>query len=218
MRCSNSKSVVLVVSFVMALTVNTLPANADAIFNTFGPGDSSNPNFRYAVNGEAEFQAFRFVPTSSGTLTSITVALGRTGTDPITRFQLYAGTFPPTTLGGLIETFDVPNMVTPGSTPGVIVFSSALNPALTAGQNYWLSITEPGPQTSSLSLWFFNDQGIFGTRITETQLAHVAALPAFRVDAVPVPEPSPGVPLVVALIGGIFIMSVRSTNLDSKRP
>jgi hypothetical protein len=206
MRYIRSRSVVLVGSFVIALTVNTQPANADTIFNTFGPGDSYNPNFRYGVNGDAEFQAFRFVPTSSGTLTSITVALGRTGTDPITRFQLYAGTFPPTTLGVLLETFDVPNMVTQGPPGAVVSFSSALNPVLTAGQNYWLSITEPGPPTPSFSLWFDNNRFIFGTRITETLLAHEAALPAFRVDAVPVQEPSS---LLLLVAGSALVFRVR---------
>src|SRR5688572_15295272 len=142
MRCSPWKSVVLVLSVAMALTANALPACADTVFNTFGLNDSFNPNLRYGVNGNTEFQAFRFVPTLSGTLTGIEVALGRTGTDPITRFQLYAGTS--TTLGALLETFDVPNTVNPAGPPVIVSFTSALNPALTAGQNYWLSITEPG--------------------------------------------------------------------------
>jgi hypothetical protein len=210
MNCSSSNTAVLVISIAIALTVNALPAKADTIFNTFGPGDSYNPNFRYGVNGSADFQAFRFIPTNSGTLTSITVALGRTGMDPITRFELYTGTS--TTLGVLLETFDVSNMVTPGLTPGAVVsFSSALSPVLAAGQNYWLSFTEPGPPNASDSLWFFNNQGIFGTRLIVGQPAGVATLAAFRVDAA-VPEPSTGVLLVISLVGRVLIKWARGAS------
>jgi len=87
-------------------------------FDTFGPGDSYAPG-PYGVDGNAAFQAFRFVPTESGALDAITVAIGRTGTaTTATRFDLYDGT--DSALGSLLESFVVPNLAAPGFTGAVV--------------------------------------------------------------------------------------------------
>jgi hypothetical protein len=128
---------IIIVTFLAAR-----PAFADSIlFDTFGPSDSFDPNFRYGI-GNLGFQAFQFVTSQTASLTSTTVALGRITADPtVTRFQLYEGTA--TTLGLLLETFDVPNTVPPGLSAGAVVtFLSVLHPTLNAGQIYWLSATE----------------------------------------------------------------------------
>ena len=160
---------------------------APVLFDTFGPNDSYNIDSRYGVDGNAEFQAFRFVPNESAAVGEITVALGRTAvTTSETQFNLYDGTA--VGLGNLLESFNVSNTVVPGLSPGeVVTFSSLNQPFLTAGQNYWLNFTEPNVSDGSRSLWFFNDQGIFGTRLTGVLPAQDHTLPAFRVEAVPEP-------------------------------
>jgi len=161
-------------------------AAAPILFSTFGPGNSYTMGSPvYGVDGSAEFQAFLFVPTTSGTLGSITVALGRTDVlSTQTQFDLYHGTA--TSLGSLVETFIVPNTVPRGFSPGAVVqFPSISHPALAAGENYWLSYTEPGPADLSDSLWFQNDQGLLGTRIYKAQPPEQKVLPAFAIEAVP---------------------------------
>jgi hypothetical protein len=155
---------------------------ADSIlFTTFGPGNSYDTGHQYGV-GVGAFQAFQFTPLTSAVLGSIVVALA--GTGPTTEFDLYTGTS--TALGSLVETFVVPNP----TSPSIVTFNSVIKPTLTAGQLYWLSFTEPpGAPGSSTSSWFFNDQGIFGNRLTSSLPAARATSPAFSVQAA-VPEPT----------------------------
>lgn len=168
------------------------PASATATviaFDTFGAGNSYDIGGRFGVDGSAGFQAFQFTPIASGTLDDVSVALGRrTFATTQTQFDLYDGTA--SALGILLESFVIPNTVTPGLSPGAVVtFSSILHPLLTPGQIYWLSYSEPDAADGSSSLWFFNDQGLTGTRLTSALPAATNVMPAFRINvSVPVPS------------------------------
>ena len=178
---------------------------AITVFDTFGVGNAYDTGTRYGVDGNTAFQAFLFVPTSSGTLSDITVALGRSSALTLfTQFNLYAGT--PTALGALLESNVVPNSVPVGLTPGQVVnFSSVVQPLLIAGQNYWLSFTEPNAADGSTSFWFFNSQATFGTRLTNLLPAATAANPAFRISVNPVPEPN-FLPVMLSSMVGFFLV------------
>ncbi len=67
--------VVLLTGFSLAIVCWPTTASAEVVFDTFGPGDSYNENFKYSSGG-----MFHFDPSKSGLLASITVALGRTST------------------------------------------------------------------------------------------------------------------------------------------
>ncbi len=194
MKCLNlNPKGAFVAACVLVASLLFCPATATAsliAFDTFGPGDSYNTGARFGVDGNADFQAFQFVPTESGTLDNITVALGRTGTGTsATQFDLFDGTAG--ALGALLESFVVPNNVAPGTSLGeVVTFSSIGKPLLNSGQIYWLSYSEPNAADGSSSLWFFNDQGLSGTRLTSVLSAATNVLPAFRIDLGEVPEPS----------------------------
>jgi len=171
------KKLVIICLFgvIFAMSPKTTEASL-TVFDTFGPGDSYDTEHKYGTDGNIGFQAFQFVPSASGFLETITVALGRSGTVPTeTQFDLYAGTS--TTLGTLLESIIVSN-TTPGS---VVSFSSLVKPKLDAGQYYWLSYTEPSAPDGIRSLWFFS-LGYWGTRVTSCLPAHEAALPAFRIE------------------------------------
>jgi len=191
----------------MAAAVVTSPSAVDAgvrVFDTFSPGDSYLTATRYGVDGNAEWQAFRFVPTASGALETITVALGReTEATTATQFDVYDGTS--TALGSLLESIVVTNSVTPGSSPGAVVsFASVVNPYLNAGQGYWLSYSEPDTADQSSSLWFYNDQGLMGTRLTPLLPADDHFLPAFRIEVEGEPcVPAPGAVLLGTIGAGL---------------
>ena len=179
----NTLAVAVLVGIALAALLCPTAMADPILFTTFGPGNSYDTGHHYGVEGTI-FQAFQFVPVTSGALGSITVALARTGTGFTTEFDLYTGTA--TALGSLLETFIVPN-TTSGS---IVTFNSIIMPTLTTGQIYWLSFSEPpSAPDGSGSAWFFNDQGIFGTRLTSLLPAHSATLPAFSVQAA-VPEPT----------------------------
>jgi hypothetical protein len=198
-------TVMAMVCLIVGLASSPTPAAASSIlYNDFGPGDTFNANFSYATDGNAGFQAFRFVLTASGALDKITVALGRTGAaQASTVFQLYEGSST-TALGALIESFVVSNSATPDSTSpftaDVVTFGSALMPALIAGQGYWLSFSEPEPSNGASSLWIINSIGANGTRLTDLLPASTQLLPAFRLEASAVPEPGTGLLLMTGLL------------------
>ncbi len=194
----------VVFCLVIGLGVSASPAVAGPIlFDTFGPGDTFGAG-AYGVDGNAEFQAFRFIPTATGVLEQITVALGRTSdVQTTTTFNLYedAGGV---NLGALIESFAVPNTATPAAFPdpligAVVTFASGAAPTLTGGVAYWLSFTEADVMNGARSGWFFNTIGVNGTRLTNALPANAGLLPAFRVEARAIPEPATS---ALVLVGG----------------
>ncbi len=176
------------------------PLNAAVLYSTLGPGGSYNTNNKYAQDGNTIYQAFLFQPSATAALASITVALAQQ--TPIanqTQFQLFAGDA--TNLLTLLESWVVANNA---PEPGVLLTMNSVNtPLLTAGAHYWLAITEPDAPNGPNSLWYFNNQGIFGTRRTSFGIALGSGMPAFQVNSPNVdienqtPEPSAG--LVVGL-------------------
>ena len=216
-RCKSRLTLAFSVACLFGVGLAMSPGSAEAsftVFDTFGPGDSYAIPTPYGVDGDMEWQAFRFVPSASGTLDTITVALGRTGTaTAATQFDLFDGT--DSTRGTLLESIIVPNTVAVGLGPGAVVsFSSLLGPSLISGQNYWLSYTEPGMADGSSSIWFLNDQGIGGTRLTSSLPADASVLPAFRIE-VASPIPAPGAFLLVTLGTSLVGYMHRRRSLDA---
>ncbi|MCL4813063.1 MAG: PEP-CTERM sorting domain-containing protein [Vicinamibacteraceae bacterium] len=193
---------------VLALAAVALPraaAAATIAFDTFGPGDTFSTSV-YGVDGAAGFQAFHFVPTATGTLEQITVALGRTGASQATTiFELYTA---PTNLalGALLETFVVANTAPPDNlqpfTLSLVTFQSAVMPQLTAGQGYWLSFMEAEAADGASSLWAANSIGATDQRLTSLLPSQPSSLPAFRVEVTSVPEPA----TMVLLLGATLVV------------
>jgi hypothetical protein len=159
----------------------------EIVFDTFGPGSSYNEDFKYS-GGE-----FHFQPSESGSLASVTVALGRASTETTTTtFSLLEQvdfTF------FLLETWVVPNDTPVLPSPGAVVtFDSVVQPTLLVGHSYWLAMASSVPS----SLWFFNNQGI------AQDVFPFSTMPAFRVEIVP--EPSAG---ALLMVGAVLVVVLR---------
>jgi len=194
MRAANSMTTLLLVLTAIASIMWPVSASAAAIvFDTFGPGDSYDTDFKYSSG-----QAFLFEPTQSGPLVSISVALGRPSTETTqTSFSLVEEVSP--NVFSLLESWIIPNETPPLPSPGALVsFDSVVQPALLVGHSYWLGMGFAFPE----SLWFFNDQGIVGKRSGSDI---ISALPAFRVTVVP--EPST---VVLLMVGAMLLAVLRA--------
>jgi hypothetical protein len=190
---------------VLALSAGQ-PAWAGPIFNNFGAGDSYKTNQGDAIGkvGANNFTtASEFTATSSGNLSSITIALSRIGSagsgDVTVKLETDSGSGGP---GSVIESFSVPvsSLGAFGGNNSPVVLNSVLDPALTAGTDYWLVVSAPSPDSID---WNFNPIGDIGDHATSVNggafFLGSGTHGAFRLDsglAAAVPEPA-----TLALVG-----------------
>jgi len=166
-----SLRIILAVLLVAIVSSSTSANTADVILNTLGPGNSYD-----ATSGQSLFQgsiggqglnrgvSLSFIPTTSTALGQVLVAVNvPTGASIIVSvapnfdFTPFGGTDGPSNTA--LESFNVAGI----SSPELVDLTSVLNPALGAGQKYWVEI-QAGPSlfVSEPGTWFNNNQGIIG--------------------------------------------------------
>jgi hypothetical protein len=130
------------------------------VFNSFGPGDTCDLAVGWAVKGEAggyRGQAEWFVPTTSGTLSSIAVAINPFRGSGHSHYSVARDNhgIPGTVLERFAET---PNFgeLNPAFTP--LTLKSVQHPPLLRGVKYWLC-AEPADRTTS-NVWQYNNQDL----------------------------------------------------------
>lgn len=198
------------------------------VFNTFGPGIGFDPNSYYDDLGPVQqpnqtdytYQSlgFTFVPSASGALSSVMIALstlsnvrslGRT-TDAHIFLSEDNGGVP----GSLLESYTLANLPDTGTNYTPEVLTSALHPVLTAGTTYDLYVAEPGDE---VDVWNLSSKQVFDRAFdshSPNQPYSSLALPieagAFSIQVAAVPEASTtasfGLLLVLGM-GGRFIAS-----------
>jgi hypothetical protein len=215
MHMSKSARLLLTLAF-------SLPASSDTVFTNLGVGDTfSSGSLGIFVNS---WIAADFVPSASGTLTSIRLPFSVFNTpDADLLISLRAPGTDPT--GTVIETWSLSVgdiSPAPGSLETLI---SALNPALVAGTAYWLRAESLSSATSfdaygwnqnvTGDIWFANslNQGATWGHHNHGQ----AGTPAFEVNANPlgvnsVPEPSSIIVLAMVLVGIALALRQRTDN------
>ena len=131
------------------------------IFSNFGPALSYDTTAGNPVGNDffigVEWQGETFTPGATATLGTIRLALSDTGgsADPITvALRSSAGGAP----DGVIESFVIPGgSAGPlGANNPTFVLTSLLNPVLTVGTQYWLTVAAP---ISSAYVWNWNSTG-----------------------------------------------------------
>ena len=194
------------------------------VFDTFGPGNSFDQNTAKAagwnpntVYGKAIAASFA-VNGGDYTLGSVTLALGYvqdTSKLMISIVRDNAGT--PT--GPVVETV-ASNLAAVTNSHQVVTFESSLNPVMAGGGKFWLLVEPPAQNLSTTadnSAYEWYATGMFGPvglrdfdfgsgNWLPWQLYNSGLLPAFRIEATLVPEPST---LALALAGAVGLVGLR---------
>jgi len=145
------------------LACSLLKANSTIIFNNFGPGDSYIEDLGLGVGdvtiGEQDF-ASAFVPSSSGFLTRIWLAVGLSwGTNALDVFLMEDDGGQPG--NNVLEFFNFLDAMGPFGVANPPLSSKANgNTFLTAGDQYWLVLSMTDP--SAHAAWNLNEIGDTG--------------------------------------------------------
>jgi hypothetical protein len=203
-----SAIVVKLRSFALAiLTMAVCPAHGATVFTTFGAGQGFAGGAAYIL-AQTEMNAFRFVPAQDCTLTHVDfAAAGWVGVENLT-FALTndSGGLP----GTLLESWTFQDVAAAPPFPALVPVLSAdsiLHPVLLQGSTYWISATTAtGSTTGSGGLWFYNELGIFETRLRSqdggsTWTSYEANTAAFDVLGSTAPEPSGFLLVAIGLLG-----------------
>jgi hypothetical protein len=197
------------------------------VFDNFGPGDTYDTIPAYTEGktflvGPTFSSGEGFVPTVSGSLDSVTVAIGQNDLGPgnprPNDLHLFLSDGSSGTPGPVLESFVVTGLplkeVHKLDPPEVI--PSILHPVLTAGNLYFLYDREPENENNGWAENLTHAQGLHISSINDSPYtSRIAAQGAFRVTVIAgVPEPG-CISLVTTLIftGSLFaIRRLRNGN------
>lgn len=193
-------------SAILALSI-TLSASASIIYSSDG---TATPGFTNTAGFGGPFApnvAMRFVASTSGVLSTITVPLSMVAPNSSVVFQLLAdmGGAP----GVVLDSF---TFTVPGS-PTLLTANSTSHPLLTAGAAYWI---ESGWTMQQRVLWFDANPVASGTVWSSTGGVETdQALAAFALQsATQVPEPSEGVLFAAGLL--FFVCASKTRTLAAR--
>jgi hypothetical protein len=179
------------------------------IYSDFGAGQAYDNSAGWNV-GAGSSVATGFDPSASGTLSQVDVALENLGAiEPLSiMVETDSGGTPSGTVldSWMLSTSSIASM------PQTYTLSSSLNPALTAGTEYWLVLSSTDPNDSYA--WMENSTGTTGKDYNNGsgwQIQPSLVTPAFDVEtgsaSVPTPEPAT---LGFTALGFLALFAARS--------
>jgi hypothetical protein len=198
------------------------PAAGTIIFSTLYPDGEYNTGTASAVHGAGYQYGFtavanQFIPASSGFLSSIDFGLhyGSFNPSPADVMDVrisgdvnnQGSHFP----SGSIFASGTVTMTSSFGYGGLVTFTPATSPLLTAGALYWVELLPHFDAT--YGDWNANSRGLLGGYAISSDGFNWSQNPggvlnAFRVNATQVPEPAPGV-LAAACLGALGLRLIR---------
>jgi hypothetical protein len=183
---------------VLTLLVNGLgKANADVIFNDYGPLYTYQTTIGWTVSGSSTTFPFTAANEFTASLTAAVTAVDlgislAAGTNSVVVELMTDNGGTP---GSVLESYGfVDQMGAFGSQNSPLVATSVTNPILVAGTNYWM-VAVPGASDTNAA-WNYNDQSVTGTDLYSRDGGATwtsngsQTLGAFEVFGAPVPVPS----------------------------
>jgi hypothetical protein len=206
--------VALLVSLSAVLAI-AASASADTLYSTFGAGQSFDQDSGWTISAPASDAAGNyaaaadFSPSASADLGSIILGFsGITGTD---LYDFALTTDNSGVPGTVLEAWN--NQVPPVDFGGdsILTLTSILNPALVAGQTYWITAL-PGAN-DSWGEWNQNSSGASGVAFsnddgsTWVPAEYGTTAPTFEVDPAASSVPAPAsLPAAFVLAAGLFCL------------
>jgi hypothetical protein len=157
--------------------------------NTFGPGNSYDPNMTRPVRGPESpagstvATGHLFVAQASGTIASLLTAMHHVSGSNTYTIQIRLGDA--NQVGAMVESF--PNVQASTDPDPIFLLQASGTAQLNAGQTYWLCAIGHGSATGS---WYLNDQNMNGEWSTSSNqgatwfLVNGSRLPAARINLV----------------------------------
>jgi hypothetical protein len=214
----------LVTSIGVWVLLFAAPARADIVFSNFGPSFSYNTGAGNFIGNGQDFsgnnyaEGATFTPTTSADFSSLDIALsnffGPTNTDTLTvSLDANSSGVP----GAALESLNVlPGVLgTFGNNNPPLVLDSVLHPLLTAGTQYWVTVSDATGTDSNV--WNWNATGDASSAAISTDGGTTWFSPsgtpgAYQVNGTPmqtVPAPSIGVGFPAFLAVGGFLFGAR---------
>lgn len=179
---------------VAALVVLSAGAHADISFDSFGAGDSFNTGSGWTIAGASGSlgtdynTGSRFTSATSGTVTTITAAIGYVNGTNTATLTLYADAGG--TLGAALGSWALANLPSFGS-GSTVVINAGNTASVAAGSDYWLICDSAD---DAWMAWNVNNQGLKADlyqSINNVPTYYTAIdTCAMRIETTPVPEPA----------------------------
>lgn len=195
----------------LCLLLTAMSSQAVVVFNTFGNGDSTK-TFGYGFGDVQDTRiATQFTPTETGTLDTVVIKLLPSATAANATISLFEDSG--NDIGSLMTIF-----TTLVSSGGLTTFTNSnSNIQLNAGNKYWIEAKTTVIGSGLYSGWYTNNQGVIGLNkfgnlsgSKPNYQVGTAEVPALRVTAMPVPEPTTLVAL--SLLASVAAIRRRKTN------
>ncbi len=205
---------ILFASITMLVLIPFTASAQQVAYTDLGPGNSFDVNNGWSIDGPLDGSTFKyshgmeFTALATGKLISIDVALFGdhvSTSNPIDVYLTSSMPTSPSNITGVIESYTLTSLTS--SPSNLSTLTSLINPTLTMGNNYYLTVVAVGNASAG---WQWNSLGIIGNLIRSQDGGNYAVLRGSTLGAFSVNLSPPAVP-EASSFAGIALMSLGST-------